>query len=140
MSAPSNANARQPSNARRHADATLRALKAELREAEAYYTRHHLWAEQVKSMSAEQVEAAWETAEPWQRRILAIRALAVDPMLREEFDLLRDPFGKSDRREYQQPSAALARMLAALADKPPYRHPCVISRDIMNVSNERLCN
>jgi hypothetical protein len=106
-----------------------------LRDAEAHYAHHYQWVAEVKSMTLEQIEAVWETAEPWQRRILAIRALAVDPVLREEFDLLRDPLRKSDRGDYQQPSAALARMLAALESSPPCRHPCVISRDIASMIN-----
>jgi len=109
-----------------------------LREAEAHYDRHQLWVEKVKRMTLEQIAEAWETAEPWQRRILAIRALAVDPVLREEFDLLRDPLRKSDRGDYQQPSAALSRMLAALEGSPPCRHPCVISGDIASMTNSGI--
>jgi hypothetical protein len=50
----------------RRASNDLDALRKELREAEAYWTRQYRWVAEVKRMTPEQVMRAWQTAEDWQ--------------------------------------------------------------------------
>ncbi|TXC86448.1 hypothetical protein [Paraburkholderia azotifigens] len=88
-------------------------------------------------MTPEQIMQAWQAAEDWQLRSLAIQALEVDPMLRLELQLFKDTGGKGIDGEYVPPSETLAQVLAAMVTKHPVRHPCVISRDIFNAQNGR---
>lgn len=116
---------------------SLAGLRKELREAEAYWTRQYRWVAEVKRMSPEQIMQAWQTAEEWQLRSLAIQALEIDQTLRLELALYRETGGKGADGEYHAPSATLTQVLAAMAVKHPVRHPCVISRGIVNVQNGR---
>ena len=111
------------------------ALRKELRDAEAYWTRQYRWVAEVKRMTPEQIMRAWQTAEDWQLRSLAIQALEVDPVLRLELQLFRETGGIGEDGIYQPPSGTLAQVLAALASKHSVRHPCVVSRDILNTSS-----
>ncbi|MEX3974027.1 hypothetical protein [Paraburkholderia caribensis] len=121
----------------RKASGDLKELHAELREAEAYWTRQYRWVVKVKAMTPAQIMKAWHTADEWQLRSLAIQALEVDPMLRLELKLFKDTGGKSAYGEYIPPSETLAHVLAAMVAKHPVRHPTVITRDIANAQNGR---
>ncbi|MDR6206962.1 hypothetical protein [Paraburkholderia graminis] len=113
----------------------LYALHKELRDAEAYWTLQYRWVAEVKRMTPEQIMRAWQVAEDWQLRSLAIQALEVDPILRLELQLFRETGGIGEDGTYQPPSGTLAQVLAALGSKHSVRHPCVVSRDILNASS-----
>ncbi|PTR04326.1 hypothetical protein C8K18_101806 [Paraburkholderia sp. GV068] len=120
---------------KREVSDALHALREELRDAEAYWTRQYRWVAEVKRMTPEQIMRAWQVAEDWQLRSLALQALEVDPLLRLELTLFKETGGKGADGEYSPPSETLAQVLAVMVDKHPVRHPCVISRDILNVKN-----
>lgn len=112
----------------------IHALRKELRDAEAYWTRQYRWVAEVKAMTPAQIMQVWQTADDWQLRSLAIQALEVDPILRLELQLFREAGGIGEDGTYQPPSGTLAQVLVALGSKHPVRNPCVVSRDILNAS------
>ncbi|MDR5772142.1 MULTISPECIES: hypothetical protein [unclassified Caballeronia] len=113
----------------------LRELRADLRDADALMRSRIAYADAIKGMTCEGVMEAWDgPLEPWQRKLVAIHALRVDPVLRLEWCLQRE-----GHQVETPPSETILALAEAMAYEAPRRmNAMAVSADLLTLKHKEV--